>query len=79
MEWIKLNIHTNLDVCEFWPSSLPVCPRVGEYVLSDGGLKLLVCRVTHSYRCVDIELTTGPEWQSIKQFNEWYTTKGHLK
>ena len=87
MNWIKVKIHTDLDVLEFWPGSLPACPRVGEFVSTGNGgtsgLKLMVCRVIHCFNNVgeyyaDIELTTGPEWQSIKQFNEWYSNKRHL-
>jgi len=38
MDWIKVNCHTNLDLCfgdkRGWPTKLPFRPMVGDYIRS---------------------------------------------
>lgn len=59
MEKLPVHCHTNLDdyIREIWPTEFLCTPRVGDYVTSQNGKRLVICAITHSNTKLDIELT----------------------
>lgn len=82
MKDVKVYIHTNLDVKEDWPKTLPIKPNIGEFIWSNtkhrnyARLKLKIVAIEHYYNndgeyIMDIELHDYLD-RSITEFHKWY-------
>jgi len=46
------------DNTEMWPTKFVVLPRVGDYVRSRSGRRLVIISITHGFGTVEVELGT---------------------
>jgi hypothetical protein len=81
---VKVSCHTNLDVREVWPETLPCRPVNGDIIRSEWGLELCVVRVYFDEfrypEVIQVELHIPPHrFQNINDFDDWYnlTKKKH--